>query len=55
MLELFKQMSGSELIMYLGIALIALAVVAAIISIVIFVSSGKRLKSKLEQEYGDNG
>lgn len=50
-----QQMSSSELIMASGIALIILAAVTGIISIVAFVCTGKKLKSKLEQEYGDNG
>ena len=45
----------SELILSFGITLIAVAVVGAIVSVIAFIHSGKKLKNKLEQEYGDNG
>jgi uncharacterized membrane protein len=37
---------------YLGIVLMAVAVVIAIISIVVFSITGKKLKKKLENDYG---
>jgi uncharacterized membrane protein len=37
---------------YLGIALMAVSAVIAVISIVIFKITGRRLKKKLEKDYG---
>jgi hypothetical protein len=46
------ELSESQLIFYIGIAIMAACIVAAIILTVIFLIKGKRLKNKLEQEYG---
>jgi hypothetical protein len=46
------ELSESQLIFYIGIAIMAVCMVAAIILTVIFLIKGKRLKKKLEQEYG---
>lgn len=48
-------MSGltqSEWFLYGGIAAMAAAVILAILCIIVFSVTGKRLKKKLEQEYG---
>ncbi len=47
-------MTGSELLMILGIVLIVFALAAGMICFCVFVHTGKKLKSKLRQEYGDN-
>lgn len=44
--------SGSELWFYGGIVLMAVAVVLALLCIVMFRISGKRLRNKLEKDYG---
>lgn len=44
--------SGSELWFYGGIVLMAVAVVMALLCIVMFRISGKRLRNKLEKDYG---
>lgn len=44
--------SESELFLYGGIAAMAIAVILMGLCIVIFSITGKRLKKKLEQEYG---
>jgi uncharacterized membrane protein len=44
-------MDGSTLI-YCGIALMVSAVIIALVSIVVFSVSGKKLRKKLEQDYG---
>nr|WP_302664921.1 hypothetical protein [uncultured Agathobaculum sp.] len=46
------EFTGSEGLFYIGLILMGIAVVGAIVSIVIFTVSGKRLKAKLEEEYG---
>ena len=45
-------LSGSELLFYGGIVVMVMAVVFAVVCIVVFLFSGKRLKKILEQEYG---
>lgn len=45
-------LNRSELLLYAGIAVMAVAVIAAVILILIFSFSGKRLKKRLEEEYG---
>jgi len=42
----------NELLFYGGIALMCASVLAAVISITIFRMSGKRIKTRLEAEYG---
>ncbi len=42
----------NELLFYGGIALMCVSALAAIIAILIFRMSGKRIKSRLETEYG---
>lgn len=46
--------SYSELLFYWGIALMVMAVLVAVICIVLFRCSGKRLKKRLEKEYGND-
>jgi len=46
------EVSGSELLFYGGIACIATAVVLAVAAAVVLHITGKRLKHKLEEEYG---
>lgn len=45
-------MTSSEQILYVGIAIIILAVVLAVVSTILFLLSGRRLKNTLEKEYG---
>lgn len=45
-------MSGSSLLLYGGIACIAASVVLAVIALPILGISGKKLKRRLEEEYG---
>lgn len=44
--------SGSELLLYGGIAIMAAAAIAAAAAGVLFMIKGKKLRQKLEQEYG---
>ena len=45
-------LSGSELLCYGGLAGMGLAVLLTAASAVIFCVTGRRIKSKLEEEYG---
>lgn len=46
-------MSSGEILLYIGIALIAVAVVGSIIAFGVLTVSGKRLKAQLEVEFGE--
>ena len=45
-------LSGSEMLLYGGIAVMAVAAVAAIACVAVFCSTGRKLKRTLEQKYG---
>lgn len=45
-------LNRSELLLYAGIAVMAVAAITAVILILIFSFSGKRLRKRLEEEYG---
>lgn len=45
-------LSGSELLLYGGIALMGVALLFGVLCMVVFRYSGQKLKKKLEQEYG---
>lgn len=45
-------LSGSELLFYGGIAVMLLAVMAGVLAAVVFTLSGRRLRRKLEEEFG---
>lgn len=45
-------LSSSEIIFYSGIMVMAAACVLAVICVAVFTVTGKRLKKRLEQEYG---
>lgn len=45
-------LSESECFLYGGIAVMAAAGILAALCIVIFICTGRRLKKRLEQEYG---
>lgn len=45
-------LSESELLLYGGLAMMAAAAVLAVLCIGIFIRTGRKLKKKLEQEYG---
>lgn len=45
--------SESEVLLYGGIALMSIAIILAIISIVTFVLTGWKIKSRLEKDYGE--
>lgn len=42
----------SEVLLYLGVTVMVIAVISAILCIVIFNLTGRKLKRTLEQEYG---
>lgn len=44
--------SESELLLYGGIAIMSVSIILAIISIVTFVLTGWKIKSRLEKDYG---
>lgn len=46
--------SESELLLYSGIVLMAAAILLALLSIIIFVMTGRQIRKKLEQEYGES-
>lgn len=46
-------LSGSELLLYGGIAVMAAAALAAVLGAVVFRVTGKKLKKKLTEEYGE--
>lgn len=48
-------LSESELFLYGGIAVMALAGILTVVCCVLFSVTGRRLKKKLEQEYGKPG
>lgn len=50
--EIMFGLSESELFFYGGIAIMAAAGILAALCIVVFLCTGRRLKKKLEQEYG---
>lgn len=45
-------LSGSEVLFYGGIGMMVVCVVLAVCCLVLFVFSGRKLKRKLEEEYG---
>ncbi len=45
-------LSGSELLFYSGIVVMVVSAVLAVICVVLFVVTGRKLKKKLEEEYG---
>lgn len=45
--------SESELLLYGGIAVMSVSIILAIISIVTFILTGWKIKSRLEKEYGE--
>lgn len=45
-------LTATQLFFYGGIAVMVLAVVLALVSIGVFWAGGKRLRAKLEKEYG---
>lgn len=50
-----SNLSGGEIFFYGGIAVMALAVLAAIAALVIFSVTGRRLRQKLTEEFGEKG
>lgn len=48
-------LSVSEILLYGGLAVMAAAAAGAIVCAVVFVCTGRRIKEKLEQEYGRLG
>ena len=45
-------LSVNELLLYGGLAVMALSLVLALICIAVFVVTGRKIKRRLEQEYG---
>lgn len=45
-------MTGSELLLYAGVAVMAGAALCGLVSAVVLRLSGKRLKARLEEEFG---
>lgn len=50
-MEMFG-LSGSEWLFYGGLAIMAAAVLLTILCIIVFAVTGRKLKMKLEKEYG---
>lgn len=48
----WMELSGSELLFWVGIVLMAAAVVSSVACIILFCVTGWRLRRKLEEEYG---
>ena len=46
------KIQNSELLFYGGILIMAIAVIVMIISLIIFHITGRRIKKRLEEEYG---
>lgn len=46
-------LSQSETLMYIGIAVMVLACILAVASIIIFTITGRKIKRKLNKEYGE--
>ncbi len=46
------RLSGSELLLYGGIVCMGAAAVTGVVAVVIFTVTGRKLRRKLEQEYG---
>ncbi len=45
-------LSGSEVLFYGGIAVMAGTAILAVVSLAVLIGTGRRLKRKLEKEYG---
>ncbi|MCI9051913.1 MAG: hypothetical protein HFI05_08320 [Lachnospiraceae bacterium] len=45
-------LSGSEMLFYGGIVMMVICAVLAAVCVVLFVVDGRKLKRKLEEEYG---
>lgn len=45
-------LSSSEILFFIGIAVMVIAVMGAILCVIIFSLTGRSLKERLEQEYG---
>lgn len=45
-------LSGNELLLYGGLAVMALSLVLAVVCIAVFAVTGRKIKRQLEQEYG---
>lgn len=45
-------LSSSELLLYGGLIIMIAAVISAVLCISVFIFSGRKLKDKLEREYG---
>ncbi len=53
--KILINISLTEIFLYGGIALMAVAVFFAAVCLVVFIHSGKKLKKKLKEDYGENG
>lgn len=49
------RLSGSELLLYGGIVCMAAAAVLGVVAAVVITVTGRKLRRKLEQEYGKPG
>lgn len=47
-----NQLSNSEWLLYGGIAIMVVAIILAVLCCLIFMMTGRKLKKKLEQEFG---
>lgn len=45
-------LTQGEIFLYCGVAALVFAVVSAIVCIIIFTVTGKKIRQKLEQDYG---
>lgn len=46
-------LTGSEMLFYGGIAVMASAGVLAVVSVIIFMLTGRKIRQKLDQDYGE--
>lgn len=47
-----RYLSGSEMLFYGGLAVMAAVAVMAVLCMALFMFTGRKLRKKLEQEYG---
>lgn len=45
-------LSGSEYLLYGGLTVMAISVIAAVVCVIVFRAAGKKIRRMLEQEYG---
>lgn len=48
-----NSLSDSELLLYVGIGLMAIAIVVTLSGIIVFCHTGKKMREMFKREYGD--